>query len=111
MGLGTRQRGRAAAIMAWRGPELAMGKREKREGEGEGRRWVLWDGEGLVRRAGGEGGGEGKGEPATIMGWRGLPPPEGGRWVAREYYGMGSPSAAGWVWVWGGEVLWDGGAP
>lgn len=66
-------------------------------GEREGKRWVLWDGEAFC------GGG---GRAATIMGWRGLPRPEGGRWVAGsimgwqallppgEYYGMRMPHKA-----------------
>lgn len=80
-------------------------------GEREGKRWVLWDGEAFC------GGG---GRAATIMGWRGLPRPEGGRWVAGsimgwqallppgEYYGMRMPHKARGGGGGSGRLLWDG---
>lgn len=93
------ERGHAptAAIMGWRGPGEGGGS-----GGGEGRQWVLWDGEAFC-------GGGGKGEPRLLWDGEAFRHRRGaGGW--QEYYGMASPSAAGGGWG-GGVILWDRGAP
>lgn len=78
------ERGHAptAAIMGWRGPGEGGGS-----GGGEGRQWVLWDGEAFC-------GGGGKGEPRLLWDGEAFRHRRGaGGW--QEYYGMASPSAAG----------------
>lgn len=68
-GSGPRGQASAAAIMGWQ----ARG-----EGSGESEPRVLWDGEASCN---------GGGRAVAIMGWRGLPRPEGGRWVAGSIMG------------------------
>lgn len=95
------------AELSCRGP--AHGVRPQPRLLWDGKRRVLWDGEPFC-------GGEGR--AATIMGWRGLPRPEGGRWVAGHIMGWRALVPPGGV-LWdeedapqggggSGRLLWDG---